>query len=120
MVAVFADGQYDHSSTWANANDRVEWERSFATGSAATRKMASAMISANPVTPAEEIRAVMTAPPMPPPAGMKVSPTLDDVLSTGPMGYTPPGSHLYDSAPTDFTGTQGAREGSSIPSLSAY
>lgn len=116
-----ADGIYDRSHTWQNANDRVEWERSFTTGSGPTRAMASAMIAANPLTSADEIRAVMTAPPMPAPSGLvKVSPTLDDVLNTGPMGYTTPGSHLYDSAPTDFTGSQGAREGSSIPSLSAY
>lgn len=117
MVAVYPDGQYDHGSTWANANDRVLWERTFTTGTDAMKKMSAAMLLAAPDTPAEVVREVM-AKPLFTQRGMKTEPTIDDVLNTGPSG--PVVTHVYDQAPTDFSGTPAGRDGSSVPSLSAY
>lgn len=124
MVAIFPDGQYNYNQagTWGSeTNDRVMWERTFATGTEASRKMAVAAMTADPSTPADMIRANLTSPlPSELPGIAKISPTLDDVLSTGPTGYTHPGSHLQDSAPTDFSGTNAGRDGTSYPSISAY
>jgi len=117
MVAVFADGDYGHGATFHDANDRVLWERTFATGTDGMRKMAAAAITASPDTPAAEIRANMTAPVISQ-RGMKTSPTLDDILNVGPAGFNP--GHLYDRAPTDFSGTPAGRDGTSVPSMSAY
>lgn len=103
MPQVFPDGDYSKGATWMNANDRVSWERAFQQGTDSTRKMAEAALTADPGTSSDMIRASMTAP-LPVDYGMvKVSPTLDDVLSTGPSGPVP--GHLYDRAPTDFSGT---------------
>lgn len=118
MVAVYPDGQYDHGATWQNANDRVMWERTFTTGTDAMQKMSAAMLLAAPDTPAEVVREVMTRPAAAYSGLVKVSPTIDDVLNIGPSGPVP--GHLYDRAPTDFSGTPAGRDGSSTPSLSAY
>lgn len=119
-AALYPDGEYQHGSTWVNANDRVEWQRTFAVGDAAARKMALAMLTANPDTPADEIRNNLTAPyPSDRYGDMKVSPTIDDVLGTGPAGWKSPGNHLYDRAPTDFSGSPAGQEASSLPSLDA-
>lgn len=118
MVAVFADGMYDHGSTWTNANDRVMWERTFATGTDSMKKMAAAAILADPATPADEIRQATTPPPPAYSGLVKASPTIDDVLNVGTQGYSP--GHLYDRAPTDFSGTPAGRDASSVPSMSAW
>jgi hypothetical protein len=118
MVAVFADGDYGPGATFRDANDRVLWERTFATGTDGMKKMAAAAILADPATPADEIRQA-TTPPLPAYSGLvKASPTIDDVLSVGPQGYSP--GRLYDRAPTDFSGTPAGRDGTSVPSMSAY
>lgn len=117
MVAVWPDGDYSHGATWANSSDRVAWERSFQVGTAQTKRMAQAMLAASPDTTADEIRANMTAPIIVQ-RGKKTSPTLDDVLNTGPSGYDP--GHLYDRAPTDFSGTSAGAESGPGPSLNAY
>lgn len=113
-ISVYPDGDYEHGATWVNANDRVMWQRTFSEGTDAMREMAQAMITANPDTPEAEIRANMTAQPVVQ-RGMKTSPTLDDVLSVGAQGYNP--GHLYDRAPTDFSGTPAGMQSSSYPSL---
>lgn len=117
MVAVYPDGDYSHGATWMNANDRVAWERSFQVGTDSTKRMAQAMLTANPETPADQIRANMTAP-IVEQRGMKLEPTLSDVLNVGAQGYDP--GHLYDRAPTDFSGTPAGRDGTSFPSLSGW
>lgn len=110
VVPVFPDGMYDHSHAWQNANDRVAWERTWKTGTDGQRKMAQAALTADPAMPAEMIRANMTTP-VTIQAGTKTSPTIDDVLNVGPSGYNP--GHLYDRAPTDFSGTPAGMQGSS-------
>ena len=104
MIPVFPDGQYSHPP-WNNANDRVEWERTFAVGTDAQKRMAVAMITASPDTPEAMIRLNMTMPPPPAPAPLSVTQmTLDDVLGTSAKADT---GHMYDRAPTDFSGTPG-------------
>lgn len=118
VVPIFPDGQYDHSSSWQNGNDRVMWERTFAMGPDTERRIAQAMITANPGTPDREIRLKMTAPPAPAPSPLvKTSPTLDDVLGTRAQ---PDYGHMYDRSPTDFSGSNGAYSGTSQPSLGAW
>lgn len=112
MVAIYPDGQYDHAS-WQNANDRVMYERTFAQGNREQQLVAQAMICANPETPNDEIRAKMTAQPVPEFGMEKNDPTLDDVLS-GAAFQT---GHLYDQSPTDFSGSNASTEASSVPSL---
>jgi hypothetical protein len=117
-VPVFPDGEYDHSHAWQNASDRVSWERTFATGTEGARRMAQAMITANPATPADEIRLKMTGlPPEAPSDPVKVSPTLEDVLGTRPQ---PDYGHMYDRAPTDFSGSPAGYSGSSRSSLPGW
>lgn len=101
VVPVFPEGQYDHSHAWQNASDRASWERTWQTGSDGQRKMAQAALTADPSMPAEVIRANMTAPVVTQ-VGTKTSMTIDDVLNVGPQGFNP--GHLYDRAPTDFSG----------------
>lgn len=115
-ISVYPDGDYEHGATWQNANDRVEWQRTFATGPGEAREMATAMITANPATSKDEIRANMTAQIITQ-RGMATQPTLDDVLGVGAQGYDP--GHLYDRAPTDFSGSPAGTMASSRPSLDA-
>lgn len=117
VVPVFPEGQYDHSHTWMNASDRVSWERIWSTGTDGQRKMAEAAMTADPATPEDMIRANLTAPVIAQ-RGMKVSMTLDDVLGVGTQGFNP--GHLYDRAPSDFSGTPAGTEGTSMPSLPAW
>jgi hypothetical protein len=117
MPQVFPDGDYSHGATWMNANDRVSWERSFQQGTDSTRRMAEAALTADPGTPARMIRAAMTAPVIEQ-HGMKVSPTIAEVLNVGPSGYDT--GHLYDRAPTDFSGTPAGIESGPSSSLNAY
>jgi hypothetical protein len=102
MPQVFPDGDYSHGATWMNANDRVMWERSFQQGTDSTRRMAEAALTADPATPADLIRNSMVAP-IVTQVGSKQELTIDQVLGVGPAGFNP--GHLYDRAPTDFTGT---------------
>lgn len=113
-ISVYPDGDYSHGATWYNANDRVSWQRTFAQGNDQQREMAQAMIAANPDTPEAEIRMNMTAGPVVQ-RGMKTSMTIDDVLGVGAQGWNP--GHLYDRAPTDFSGTPAGMESNSVPSL---
>ncbi len=113
-ISVYPDGDYEHGATWVNATDRVMWQRTFSVGTAQQQEMAKAMITANPDTPAIEIRQNMTAPQVVQ-RGMKTSPGLDDVLAVGSQGYDT--GHLYDRAPTDFSGTPAGMESNSVPSL---
>lgn len=115
-ISVYPDGDYEHGATWQNTNDRVAWQRTFSVGTDEQRELATAMITANPLTPEAEIRANMTAQQVAQ-RGMKVSPTIDDVLGVGPQGYDT--GHQYDRAPTDFSGTPAGTMASSRPSLDA-
>lgn len=105
------NGIYDDTHTWQNANDRVEWERSFAEGNQARRKEALALITADRETPEELIRERLTIPGMPPRFGFQdgSAPTINDVLVVSPPD---PGTY-----PTDFSGSNGEYSGSSTPTL---
>lgn len=115
MVPVFPDGQYSHPP-WNSANDRVEWERTFAVGTDSQKRMAVAMITASPDTPEAMIRLNMTMPPPSAPSALSVTQmTLDDVLGTSAKADT---GHMYDRSPTDFSGTPAGLMPSSTPGLS--
>lgn len=116
MVAIYPDGDYRHGATYANANDREMYERTFAIGTDEQQRIAQAMITASPETSNDEIRAKMASLPPAAPSGLvKVSPTIDDVIQVSPAA-----PHLNDRAPTDFSGTNAGRDGSSRASLSAF
>jgi hypothetical protein len=116
-VNIFPDGRYDHGATFRNANDRVEWERTFRTGTDAQRLMAAAMITANPGTPEAEIREKLSVPPLPAAGPVSVTQmTITDVLG---IGAAADAGHMYDRSPTDFSGTPGGYSASSVPGLSA-
>lgn len=113
-ISIYPDGDYGHDASWANANDRVMWERTFSVGNREQQEMATAMLTANPQTPEATIRANMTAPVISQ-RGMASQPTIDDVLNVGAQGYDQ--GHLYDRAPTDFSGTPAGMSSNSVPSL---
>lgn len=117
MAGLWPDGDYSHGGTWMNASDRVSWQRSFQVGTDQTRRMAEAALTADPATPADMIRAAMTAP-IVVQRGMKTSPTIGEVLGVGPSGYDT--GHSYDRAPTDFSGTPAGVESGPASSLNAY
>jgi hypothetical protein len=78
------DGLLDSTAERQNANDRVEYEKAFESGELETRKMAMALMCADPSTPENFIRANLTNPEMPPRYGYTdIEPTLDDVFSIG-------------------------------------
>jgi hypothetical protein len=60
-----ADTRYgfDIYPWWNNLNDRVAYEREFATGNPTKMRIAQAMLSQDPLTPDAEIRRNMTAKP---------------------------------------------------------
>lgn len=51
---------------WNNLNDRVDYQRKFTAGDGETKRIAQAMLSQNPLTPNDEIRANMTTKRFPP------------------------------------------------------
>lgn len=110
-----ANGQYDYTQPWYNnASDRVSYERAFQQPDRAKQLEAQALMCALPMTPNRFIRQQMTAPLDTPQFGaMNQSPTLDDILAGQ---YTQSGN-LDNRAPTDFSGTNGEINSSSIPSL---
>lgn len=111
-----ANGQYDYTQPWYNnANDRVSYERAFQQPDRAKQLEAQALMCALPTTPNEYIREQMTAPMYTPQFGAMAvtSPTLDDVLDGNISGA----GNLNDRAPTDFSGTNGEINSSSVPSL---
>jgi hypothetical protein len=117
-VGLWPDGDYSHGATFINASDRYAWESTFRTGTDGQRKMAQAMITASPVTSNDEIRMKMaTYPDFGPEIRAVTQPGIDDVLGTPPKADA---DHMYDRAPTDFSGTPAGREASSVPSLPAY
>ena len=111
-ISVYPDGDYQHGATWVNANDREMWQRTFSQGTDAMRKQALAAITADPNTPESEIRANLTAGQVSQ-SGMKTSPTLGRRAERGCYGYDP--GHMYDRAPTDFSGTPAGLMPSSTP-----
>lgn len=113
-VDLTANGQYDYTQPWYNnANDRVMWERAFQQNSQEAQLQVQALFLADPLTPNKVIRGTLTANPVVPQFGVdKHSPTLDDVLDGN---YS--SGNLYDSAPTDFSGTQAGMDATSRPSV---
>ncbi len=115
-VGLWPDGNYSHGATFVNASDRAAWESTFRMGTDGQRRMAVAMITANPNTSEDEIRAKLSSPPPPAPGPVSVTQmTLDDVLA---VGATVNSAHLYDRSPSDFSGSPAGRDASSVPSIS--
>jgi hypothetical protein len=101
--------QYDttHLWQWNNVQDRVAAERAFLSGSRADRRMAQALITANPLTPESQIREEMTVPGVPPRFGYP-----DEALTLGDVfGGGLPDPDLNARAPIDFSGGNGGYTG---------
>lgn len=108
MPYKLASSIWDNTHTWMNANDRVAAERAFSSGSRADRRMAQALITANPLTPQSQIREEMTVPGVPPRYGYNDEAlTLNDVF-----GGRLPDPDLNARAPIDFSGGNGGYTGS--------
>jgi hypothetical protein len=101
---------------WQNANDRVAYQRAFAsTDSNVERRIAQALLTANPQTANIEIQVNMNQPAMPPKFGYDMSErTIVDILE-GELDDSR--SHINDFHTTDFSGRQGAYEGTSMPAV---
>lgn len=111
-----ADSIYDNTHTWANANDRVEFEHAFKQDPRQQRLMAQAEMTADPATPEDVIRVNMTAG-LPVDAGpARPQATIESVLD----GTALQPNRLYDRAPTDFSGTVAGMSGTSQPSLPGF
>lgn len=101
-----ADTIYDRTHTWVNENDRVAFERAFASGTLAERRIAQAVLSASPATPNASIREMMTAPLPPPRYGYPDEALgIDDVFGGGVP--SPPQAY-----PADYSGGAGSYTGS--------
>lgn len=99
---------YDNTHTWQNAQDRVAFQRAFATGTLAERRMAQAALTANPLTPEAEIREQMTVASVPPRYGYRDEAlTIDDVFGAGI-----PRPNIDDKPPSDYSGGNGSYTGS--------
>jgi hypothetical protein len=111
-----ADTIYDNTHTWRNANDRVEFEHAFKQDATQQRLMAQATMTADPAYPESAIRMNMTAG-LPADAGpARPQPTIETVID----GSALQAGHLYDRAPTDFSGTPAGMESSSTPAIGAW
>ncbi len=115
MPVQFPDGVYDHSHTWQNANDRVAYQRSFTMDPVEAAKITSALELASPQTPDAVIQAQMTVSGVPPTQGYDRS-----VLTVEDCFDPPPGEHVNDYSPSNFSGRIGEFQGSGLPSLPAW
>ena len=103
---------------WMNAHDRVSYQREFEQGDIQAKKRAQALITANPLTTNLEIQVNMCQPPVPDRFGYDRTPkTISDVLDGD---FYPDGSHINDSATTDFSGSNGAFSGTDLPSIPVW
>lgn len=108
MPYSIADSILDRTHTWQNAQDRVAFQRAFATGTLAERRMAQAALTANPLTPEAEIREQMTVPGVPSRYGYPDEAlTIDDVFGGGL-----PRPDIDDKPPSDYSGGNGSYTGS--------
>jgi hypothetical protein len=109
------DGRLDRSHpwqqgpNWQNLNDKVEWERAAKQGAPEQRQMAIAMYCADPDTPNEVIRELLTNPAFPPRYGYdREVPGIADILQV----RQPPSHSLFD-----YSGTDHSQESSMRPGL---
>jgi len=87
------DGVLDDTHSWQNENDMREYERAFRSPADEQRKMAMALLCADPATPENFIRAELSDSSMPPRYGYTNSePTIDDVFSIGSARTDNPGT----------------------------
>lgn len=105
------DGVYDHSSNWRSTEDRVAYQRAFSEGSGEQRKIALALLTANPETPEADITANLTVAGVPPRFGYQDTPVVIEDMFSRNLG------HVNDFAPTNFSGQQGSYSGTSGPAL---
>jgi hypothetical protein len=113
-----ADTMYDSTHTWQNTQDRVAYQRAFAQGTMQDRKIAQALITANPLTPNSEIMINMNQPPAPVRFGTITVPLTIDKVLQGDLDYE--SSHVNDSTTSDFSGSNGAYESTSQPCLTVW
>jgi hypothetical protein len=104
---------YDTTHVWQNMNDRVAFQRAFREGGPEERRMALAALTADPGTPAEEIRQLLIVHGTPPRTGYPLDGDETTVESIFAGAIPDPLGHRA----TDFSGTQGEITGSSRPTL---
>jgi hypothetical protein len=90
---------------WNSLNDRVAYQRAFDQGTPEIKREAQAMISQDPLTPREEIRANMTTRKLPPRFGYSTEEiTIDEVLNND---FELAATHVNDTAWNEFSDTNG-------------
>lgn len=109
-----ADSVYDNTHAWDSLYNGLTSSGAFQPSPGEQRLMDQARMTSDPATTDAAIRANMTAGP-PADAGLAPpQPTIEAVLDGSAL--QPP--HLYDRAPTDFSGTPAGMEASSRNSIS--
>lgn len=108
-----ADTIYDQTHTWQNMNDRVAYQRVLGEEDhPVARRIATALLTANPMTANVEIQVNMNRPLVPARQGYNVDElSIFDVLDVDRT------SHDDDRPPTDFSGSNGSWEGTSMPAV---
>lgn len=102
-----ADTIYDNGlRPWFNnLNDRVAYQRSFVEGGSQEKRVAQAMLSQDPLTPREEIRANMTTRNFPSRTGYPVDEfNIRQILNND---FELSATHVNDAAWNDFSDSNG-------------
>jgi len=100
------DGRLDSTHAWQNENDREMYRRSFETGSAEDKRMAVALVCADPATPEALIRRQLTNAFVPPRLGYDRSePDIDVVFAQQP--------EVFPHSMMDFSNDPAGRDSSS-------
>jgi hypothetical protein len=100
------DGRLDSTHTWQSETDRESYMRAFQTGSAEDKRMAVALMCADPATPENVIRRQLTNVFIPPRLGYdRTEPDIDVVLAQEPEVF--PHSFM------DFSNDPAGRDSSS-------
>ncbi len=101
------------NAQWQNANDRVAYQRAFNEGDGEQKRIAQALLTANPLTANIEIQHNMTTQGFPPRFGYDDTPlTLPQVL-----GDELDPNNVDRRAWNDFSGTDSSYSGTDLPSL---
>jgi hypothetical protein len=109
-----ADTDYDNTHPWDSMYNGMPSSDVYKQDPLQQRLMSQAAMTADMGTPADVIRVNMTAG-LPADAGpARPEPTIDGVLSGADLQT----QHLYDRAPTDFSGTPAGIEASSRNNIS--
>ena len=107
-----ADARYDHTQPWSSMF--LPSSDVFRQDPRQVALMSQAIQTANPDMPEDVIRMSMTAGPPVDVGPARPQPTIDSVLDGSALQ---PG-HLYDRAPTDFSGSPASTDASSRNSIS--